>query len=95
MASPCAGAPALKYGDVNTETPSPSEVKGLIEQKKGFSNKITLAYKIIYKNKINLKILKKIYIKNFILLEKIKSSQKIFFILWGALISLVIFLLII
>ena len=29
MASPYAGAPALKYGDVNTVTPSPSEVKGL------------------------------------------------------------------
>ena len=30
MASPSAGAPALKYGDVNTETTSPGEVKGLI-----------------------------------------------------------------
>ena len=30
MASPCAGAPALKYGYVNTTTPSPGEVKGLI-----------------------------------------------------------------
>ena len=30
FASPCAGAPALKYGDVNTETLSPIEVKGLI-----------------------------------------------------------------
>ena len=30
LASPCAGAPALKYGDVNTETTSPGEVKGLI-----------------------------------------------------------------
>ena len=29
LASPCAGAPALKYGDVNTVTPSPGEVKGL------------------------------------------------------------------
>ena len=29
MASPCAGAPALKYGDVNTVTPSPGEVKRL------------------------------------------------------------------
>ena len=29
MASPSAGAPALKYGDVNTETTSPGEVKGL------------------------------------------------------------------
>ena len=26
LASPCAGAPALKYGDVNTMTPSPGEV---------------------------------------------------------------------
>ncbi len=32
LASPCAGASALKYGDVNTVTPSPGEVKGLIEQ---------------------------------------------------------------
>ena len=31
LASPSAGAPALKYGDVNTVTPSPGEVKGLIE----------------------------------------------------------------
>ena len=30
FASPSAGAPALKYGDVNTVTPSPGEVKGLI-----------------------------------------------------------------
>ena len=30
LASPGAGAPTLKYGDVNTETTSPSEVKGLI-----------------------------------------------------------------
>ena len=30
MASPSAGAPTLKYGYVNTETPSPGEVKGLI-----------------------------------------------------------------
>ena len=32
LASTCAGAPALKYGDVNTETTSPSEAKGLITQ---------------------------------------------------------------
>ena len=30
LASPSAGAPALKYRDVNTETTSPGEVKGLI-----------------------------------------------------------------
>ena len=30
LASPSAGAPVLKYGDVNTETTSPGEVKGLI-----------------------------------------------------------------
>ena len=30
MASPSAGAPALNYGDVNTQTTSPGEVKGLI-----------------------------------------------------------------
>ena len=40
LASPSAGAPALKYGDVNTVTPSPGEVKGLrISLKK--INKIT------------------------------------------------------
>ena len=32
MASPSAGAPALNYGDVNTATPSPGEVKGLINK---------------------------------------------------------------
>ena len=31
LASPGAGAPALKYGDVNTVTPSPGEVKGLMK----------------------------------------------------------------
>ena len=30
LASPSAGAPAVKYGDAITETTSPSEVKGLI-----------------------------------------------------------------
>ena len=30
LASPSAGAPVLKYGDVNTVTPSPGEVKGLM-----------------------------------------------------------------
>ena len=34
MTSPSAGAPALKYGDVNTVTPSPGEVKGLIKMVK-------------------------------------------------------------
>ena len=29
LASPSAGAPELKYGDVNTVTPSPGKVKGL------------------------------------------------------------------
>ena len=32
LASPSAGAPALKYGDVNTVTLSPGEVKGLINK---------------------------------------------------------------
>ena len=31
LASPSAGAPALKYGDVNTVTLSPGEVNGLIK----------------------------------------------------------------
>ena len=31
MASSSAGAPALKYGDVNTVTPSPGEAKALID----------------------------------------------------------------
>ena len=30
LASPSAGAPTLNYRDVNTVTPSPGEVKGLI-----------------------------------------------------------------
>ena len=30
LASPSAGAPELNYGDANTETTSPGEVKGLI-----------------------------------------------------------------
>ena len=34
LASPSEGAPALKYGDVNTLTPSPGEVKGLISYPK-------------------------------------------------------------
>ena len=29
LSSPCAGSPALKYGDVNTVTHSPGQVKGL------------------------------------------------------------------
>ena len=33
LASPSAGAPTLNYGDVNTETTSPCEVKGLIINK--------------------------------------------------------------
>ena len=33
FASPCAGAPALKYGDANIVTLYPGEVKGLIFQK--------------------------------------------------------------
>ena len=33
LVSPSAGAPALKYGDVNTVTP-PGEVKGLINNQK-------------------------------------------------------------
>ena len=32
LASPSEGAPALKYGDVNTVTPSHGEVKGLRER---------------------------------------------------------------
>ena len=35
LASPSAGAPALKYGYVNTETSSPGEAKGLITVKPG------------------------------------------------------------
>ena len=30
MTSPSAGAPALKYGDVNTVTPTTGDVKGLM-----------------------------------------------------------------
>ena len=32
LVSPNGGAPALKYGDVNTVTPSPGEVKGLLNK---------------------------------------------------------------
>ena len=32
LAAPCAEAPALKYGYVNTVTTSPGEVKGLINK---------------------------------------------------------------
>ena len=32
LAWPSAGAPAVKYGDVNTVTPSPGEVKGLMKK---------------------------------------------------------------
>ena len=31
LSSPSEGAPAIKYGDVNTETTSPGEVKGLLK----------------------------------------------------------------
>ena len=41
LASPSAGAPALNYGDVNTETISPGEVKGLINLIKYFIFKIS------------------------------------------------------
>ena len=36
LTSPGAGAPGLKYGYVNTVTPSPGEVKGLIKNKNKF-----------------------------------------------------------
>ena len=36
LASPNTGAPALKYGDVNTVTASSGEVKGLIKKIKNF-----------------------------------------------------------
>ena len=49
LASPCVWAPVLKYGFVNTKTPSPGEVKGLI-----VSNKFILVKK---KLKLMLKIL--------------------------------------
>ena len=38
LASPSAGAPALKYGDVNTVTPSLGEVKGLIKRINLYNN---------------------------------------------------------
>ena len=44
LASPSAGAPALKYGDINTETTSPGEVKGLI------NNNTENGYKILFKS---------------------------------------------
>ena len=45
LASPCAGAPALKYGYVNTVTPAPGEVKGLM---KDFSNIKSLLFLISF-----------------------------------------------
>jgi hypothetical protein len=36
LASAYAGAPALKYGNVNTVTTSPGEVKGLIKNRRNF-----------------------------------------------------------
>ena len=50
LASPCAGAPELKYGDVSTVTTSPGEVKGLI---------ILISHK---NNEINIKLFGKVYI---------------------------------
>ena len=58
MASPSAGAQAPNYGDVNIETTSPGEVKGLIIILKfsviififKFSNKIIYKYMIELKN---------------------------------------------
>ena len=49
LASPSAGAPALKYGDVNTETTSLGEVKGLIIYKWMIEKN-----NILYDNKTNL-----------------------------------------
>ena len=49
LASPSAGAPVLKYGDVNTETTSLVEVKGLII----YNYMIEQNY-ILYNNKISL-----------------------------------------
>ena len=60
MASPSAGATALKYGDVNTVTLSPGEVKGLnnkLQKKK--IKRIIKKEKIIIKGwrKLNEKII--------------------------------------
>ena len=54
FASPYAGAPALKYGDVNTVTPSPGEVKGLIQE-------FFLPQEILMKNKHEINIKTKIF----------------------------------
>ena len=50
MASPSAGATTLKYGDVNTVTPSHVEVKGLMGMTPMETSKITEEETI---NKIN------------------------------------------
>ena len=51
FASPSAGAPALKYGYVNTVTTSPSEVKGLMLSRKSqlyfFREELVLPQKIL------------------------------------------------
>ena len=49
LASTSAGAPALKYGDVNIVTPSPGEVKGLNEilsSIKAFT--LSLSFKLMF-----------------------------------------------
>ena len=54
MASTSAGAPALNYGDVNTVTSSPGEVKGLISSPEKISKEkkeIIESYNAIMKNK--------------------------------------------
>ena len=79
MASPSAGAPALKYGDVNTETTSPSEVKGLKGRVKNRISKNLEELKIITIdewNKIPTNFIQKLF-KNF--------CQKIIMLKWGRL----------
>ena len=48
MSLPCAEAPALKYGYVNTVTLSPGEVKGLKNKLK----KMLLSKNIIFRNNL-------------------------------------------
>ena len=50
LASPSAGVSAIKYGDVNTVTPSPGEVKRLKSYLKKFLNEYKIFSEILIFN---------------------------------------------
>ena len=81
MASPSAGAPALKYGDVNTETSSLGEVKGLMNAEQ--SKNIIYTFTSILKNNFKFEIINNKYGKinskeiNHIITKNIKSERSL------------------